>query len=66
MSKRVPEVEYLGPDIHLIDAVQIRVKKSDEIDLLGLIDGFETINGVSSAELQQPTEQNSDTSLMSI
>ena len=50
LSKRVPEIEYLGP---LVDAVQIRVKKSDEIDLLKLISGFENINGVASAKLQQ-------------
>ena len=62
MSKRVPEIEYLGPVIHLYDAIQIRVKKSDEIDILGLIDGFENINGVASAELQLPT---SDTNSIS-
>ena len=56
LSKRVPEIEYLGSVFHLVDAVQIRVKKSDEIDLLELISGFEDINGVASVKLQQPAD----------
>ncbi|CAB4410167.1 unnamed protein product [Rhizophagus irregularis] len=58
LSQRIPELEYLGPVGHLDDAVQVRVKKSEEIDIDGLIDGFETIKGVESAELQSPKFRN--------
>jgi hypothetical protein len=54
LSKRIPEIEVLGPVIHLDDAIKIRVNKSDGIDIKGLIDGFESINGVARAELIQP------------
>jgi len=58
LSLRVPEIEYIGPVGHLDDAVQVRVKKSEEIDLTGLVHAFEAINGVESAELQQPKKRN--------
>jgi hypothetical protein len=58
LSKRIPELEYVGPVGHLDDALQVRVKKSDEIDLRLLKNGFETIKGVESAELQKPKMRN--------
>ncbi|GBC07235.1 hypothetical protein RclHR1_07320008 [Rhizophagus clarus] len=58
LSRRIPELEYVGPVGRLDDAVQVRVKKSDEVDIEGLICGFETINGVESAELQLPKKRN--------
>ena len=58
LSLRVPEIEYIGPVVYLDDAVQVRVKKSEVGDIIGLVDGFANIRGVESAELQQPEIRN--------
>ena len=54
LSRRNPEIEYIGPIGHLNDAVQVRVKKSEITDLTGLKKGFASINGVESVEIQEP------------
>src|SRR4051794_34141918 len=54
LSRRNLEIEYIGPIGYLDDAVLVRVKKSEIIDLTALTKEFEDINGVESVELQEP------------